>query len=91
MTSAGLEAGPAGGIVAGLSISGGLDLALPCASAKRSRLFPEILFLAECPFLCPRDRKLIKAQPSEKRPRGQKLFFAFFCPAWSARSTINYT
>ena len=33
--------GPSGGVAAGLSVSGGLGVALPCASAKRSRLFPE--------------------------------------------------
>ena len=32
--------GPSGGVVAGLSFSGGLGVALPCASAKRSRLLP---------------------------------------------------
>ena len=30
------------GVVAGLSASGGLGVALPCASAKRSRLLPEV-------------------------------------------------
>ena len=31
-----------GGVVAGLAVSGGLGGALPCASAKRSRLLPEV-------------------------------------------------
>ena len=34
--------GPSGGVVAGLFVSGGLDVMLPCASAKRSRLLPEV-------------------------------------------------
>ena len=34
---------PSGGVVAGLSISEGLGVALPCASAKRSCLLPEVL------------------------------------------------
>ena len=32
--------GPYGGVLAGLSVSGGLCVALPCAAAKRSRLLP---------------------------------------------------
>ena len=34
--------GPSGGVAAGLMYSGGLGVALPCASAKRSRLPPEM-------------------------------------------------
>ena len=34
--------GPSGGVVAGLFVSGGLGVTLPCASAKRSRLLPEV-------------------------------------------------
>ena len=33
---------PSGGVVAGCCVSGGLGVALPCASAKRSRLLPEV-------------------------------------------------
>ena len=34
--------GPFGGVAAGPMESGGLGVALPCASAKRSRLLPEV-------------------------------------------------
>ena len=34
--------GSSGGVLAGFSVSGSLGVALPCASAKRSRLFPEV-------------------------------------------------
>ena len=34
--------GPSSGVVAGLTGSGSLGVALPCASAKRSRLLPEV-------------------------------------------------
>ena len=34
--------GPSGGVAAGRMISEGLGLALPCPSAKRSRLLPEV-------------------------------------------------
>ena len=34
--------GHSGGVVAGLSVSGGPGVALPCASAKRFRLLPEV-------------------------------------------------
>ena len=33
---------PSGGVVAGFSVSGGLGVALPCATARRSRLLPEV-------------------------------------------------
>ena len=34
--------GPSGGVAAGLVDSGGFGVALPCASAKRSRVLPEV-------------------------------------------------
>ena len=34
--------GPSGGVAEGLVHSGGLGVTLPCASAKHSRLFPEV-------------------------------------------------
>ena len=34
--------GPSSGVAAGLVGSGGLGVAVPCAPAKRSRLFPEV-------------------------------------------------
>ena len=34
--------GPSDGVAAGLVESGGLGVALPCVSAKRSRVFPEV-------------------------------------------------
>ena len=33
---------PSGGVVAGPSVFGGVGVALPCASAKRSRLLPQV-------------------------------------------------
>ena len=33
--------GSSSGVAAGLTVSGGLGVALPCASAKRSQLLPE--------------------------------------------------
>ena len=47
----GTTLGPSGGVVEGLSISGGL-VALPCASAKRSRLLPEVF--DDCSSVCRR-------------------------------------
>ena len=53
---------PSGLVVAGLSASGGLGVALPCASAKRSRLFPEVF--DDCSSvrrrLSPRERAIIR-------------------------------
>ena len=40
--SIGRNAGRSDGVVAGLKGSGGLGVALPCASAKRSRLLPGV-------------------------------------------------
>ena len=40
--------GPSGGVAAGLVGSGGLGVALPCASAKRSRLLPEVFDDCSC-------------------------------------------
>ena len=34
-----------GGVAAGLMDSGGVGVALPCASAKHSRLFPEVFLM----------------------------------------------
>ena len=54
--------GPSGGVVAGLIGCGGLGVALPCASAKRSRLIPEVF--DDCSHvgrrLSPRDRAIIR-------------------------------
>ena len=54
--------GPSGSVVAGLVDSGGLGVALPCASAKRSRLFREVF--DDCSYvgrrLSPRDRAIIQ-------------------------------
>ena len=54
--------GPSGGVAAGRMSSGGLGVGLPCASAKPSRLFPEVF--DDCSNvgckLSPRDRAIIK-------------------------------
>ena len=59
---AGRNAGPSGGVVAGLSVSGGLGVALPSASAKRSRLLSELLDDRSCVGrrLSPRDMAIIR-------------------------------
>ena len=44
--------GPSGGAAAGLSVSGGFGVALPCASATRSRFLPEVF--DDCSALCRR-------------------------------------
>ena len=41
-----LLAGVSGGVAGGLMESGGAGVALPCASARRSRLLPEVLTTA---------------------------------------------
>ena len=43
---------PSSGVVADLSVSGGLGVALPCASAKRARLLPEGLMNVRLPYVC---------------------------------------
>ena len=55
--------GPSGGVAAGLVVSGGLGVALPCASAKRSSLLPEVFF-DDCSYVgctrSPRERAIIR-------------------------------
>ena len=54
--------GPSGSDVSGLAGSGGLGVALPCVSAKRSRLLPEVF--DDCSSvsrrLSPRERAIIR-------------------------------
>ena len=54
--------GTSGGVAAGRMVSGDLGVALPCASAKRSRLLPEVV--DDCSHvgrrLSPRGRGLIR-------------------------------
>ena len=54
--------GPSSGVVAGLADSGGLGVALPCASAKHSLVLPEVF--DDCSDvglrLSPRDRAIIR-------------------------------
>ena len=54
--------GPSSGVAAGLMDSGGLSVALPCASAKRYRLLLEVF--DDCSYvggrLSPRHRAIIK-------------------------------
>ena len=53
--------GLSGGVGTGLLVSGGLGVALPCASAKHSRALPE--FFGDCSYvgrrLSPHDRAVI--------------------------------
>ena len=54
--------GPSGGVAAGRMDLGGLGVALPCASAKRSRILPEVD--NDCSYvgcrLSPRDKAIIR-------------------------------
>ena len=60
--STGPNAGFSGGVAVGLRNSGGIDVALFCASAKRSQLLPEVF--DDCSlvrrWLSPRDRAIIR-------------------------------
>ena len=56
--------GPSGGVVAGLTGSGGLGVGLPCASARRSRLFPEVV--DDCSSVC-------RGLPPRERAIGRKV------------------
>ena len=54
--------GPTGGVATGHMDSGGLGVALPCASARLFRLFPEVF--GDCSYICrrlsPRDRAITR-------------------------------